>query len=243
MNNKKIFLTLLFCGSLCKFGAAQTREAPLTDKAVFGIGYDIAIMPRVARFVGEGGPLKLNQLHRGFLEVMYPLHRYLMIGVSIDYTLIMSPRDNDPNLNFSKESAKIKSTFLGATAHIRPQLPLAFTHVDLVLYCEAQLGIGTSSPIAFGTEPLSEYKFTGTNNMPTPFPLMFETTPKIGLELFGWRFVGIDAALGFRTMWVVHPMVSVPAGRRKEGMPTDTRSAIWYDVTAPFVQVGLKFAF
>lgn len=241
--NKNLSLTLLLCSLFSIMLDAESVQAPLTDKAVFGMGYDIAIKPRVGRIVGDGGTLPLNQLHRGYLEVMYPIHRYFMFGVSIDYTLAMSPRDNDPQLNVSKESKKISSTFLGATAHLRPQLPFSIGMFDVVLYTEAQLGIGTSSPIAFGTEPLSEYEFKDTSNMPSPFPLMFETTPKVGVTIFGWRFIGLDAAFGFRTMWIVHPMVSVPSSRGQTGKPKDSRGAIWYDVTAPFVQLGLKFAF
>jgi hypothetical protein len=244
MSNHKIILLVVACAMFCGINSNAERVlAPLTDKSVFGVGYDIAIMPKVARFVGDGGPLPLNQLIRAYLEVTYPVRPWMAIGVSIDYTLAMSPRDNNPELNFSREPAKIKSTFLGATAHIRPQWPIEFKNFDLIFYTEAQLGIGTSSPIAFGTEPLSEFEFKGTRNIPTPFPLMFETTPKLGVQLFGWRFIGLDAAAGFRTMWVVHPMVMVPSKKLKEDLPTDERSAIWYDITSPFVQIGLRFAF
>jgi hypothetical protein len=223
--------------------SSRAEEAALLNKSIFGASYDIAFSPQVGRHVVDGGPIKLRQFYRGSLEIMYPYFRYLALGVSIDYTLAISPNDNDPNLSFSKESAKIKSTFLGATANIRPQLPFAWDNTDLILYSQAQLGFGTSSPIAFGTQPLSDYSHKNTSNMPSPFPLMFETTPKIGLQLFGWRFIGVDLAFGYRILWVVHPMVSIPKSKLKEGMSKDSRSAIWYDVSSLFLQAGLKFAF
>lgn len=72
---------------------------------------------------------------------------------------------------------------------------------------------------------------------------MFETTPKIGIALFAWDFVGIEAAFGYRILWVVHPLVSISKDRVQEGMKKDTRGAVVYDLTSPFIQIGAKIAF
>lgn len=221
---------------------AAVDEAPLLNRSTLGLNYDIAFRPTVSRMAG-GEQSSLNQLHRASLEVMYPYFRYFALGVSLDYTLAVSPKFTNPNLNFSKETTRLKSTFLGVSGHVRPQLPFSFGNWDMILYAEAQLGLGTSSPITFGTEALSDYQYDNTKTIPTPFPLMFETTPKIGMQLFGWRFIGVDFACGYRMMWVVHPMVSIPHNRQNETMSTSSRSAVFYDVSSFFLQAGLKFAF
>ncbi len=234
----KLMLTLCLSLSL----HAKVEDAPLLNRSTLGLSYDVAFMPSVSRMAG-GQTSSLNQLHRGSLEVMYPYFRYLALGVSLDYTLAISPKFTNPMLNFSKETARLKSTFIGLTGHIRPQLPFAFSSWDLILYTEGQIGIGTSTPIAFGTEALSDYEYSNTNKIPTPFPVMFETTPKIGLQIFAWRFIGVDVAVGYRMMWIVHPMVSIPQKDVKDTMTEETRSAIAYDVSSLFLQAGLKFAF
>lgn len=222
--------------------SADVIEAPLLNRSTLGVSYDVAFLPSVSRAAG-GRTSSLNQLHRGSLEVMYPYFDYLALGVSIDYTLAVSPKETNPILNFSKEKARLKSTFLSLTGHIRPQYPIAFENVDVILYTEAQLGIGTSSPIAFGTEALNDYEFNNTTKIPTPFPLMFETTPKIGMQIYGWRFIGLDVAFGYRTMWVLHPMVNIPSKELTADMTKESRSAIFYDVSSLFLQAGIKFAF
>lgn len=236
-----LLVVVITCASCST--TASIEEVALINKPLFGLAYDIGLAPKVDRFLHTGKTSTLPQLHRGSLEVSYPYFRYLSLGLSIDYTLAISAKDGDPRLDVSKTSKKISSTYLGVSGRIRPQLPITLGNWDLILYTEAQLGLGTSSPIAFGTQPLSDYQYKNTSNIPSPFPLMFETTPKIGIQIFGWRFIGLDVAFGLRTLWVVHPMVSIPAENMQEGISKDQRGAIWYDVTAPFIQAGLKFAF
>jgi hypothetical protein len=222
---------------------ANVEEIPLVDKPLFGLAYDFAPTSTVDRFLHHDKKSDLLQLHRASLELSYPYFHYLQLGFSLDYTLARSPKKSDPRLDISRASTKISSTFLSISARIRPQFPVTFGNWDLILYMEAQPGVGTSSPITFGTHPLSDYQYKETSNFPTIFPLMFETTPKIGAQIFGWRFIGLELACGFRIMWIVHPMVSVQQDRLKESRPPDKRKAIWYDVTAPFIQAGVKFAF
>lgn len=221
--------------------SAEINEVSLIKKTIFGISYDIGMSPKVDAILHQSSAL--SSLHRASLEYYYPLYQYLNIGVSIDYTLAKSPKTGDARLDVGKSSSKISSTFLGVSPRIRPQLPINCTNFDLILYSEAQLGLGTSSPIAFGTQPLSDYTYENTSNFPTPFPLMLETTPKIGVAIFGWQFLGLDLAFGYRSLWIVHPMVSLPEDSLKDGMTKDKRKAIWYDVTSTFIQLGIKMAF
>jgi|GEM_PF-2536354 len=238
---RKMAVGLALLGSMLV--NANVLEVPISDKPLFGLAYDIAIIPAVDRILHSGSKSDLVGLYRASLEFSYPYFHNLAFGVSLDYTLARSANDGDPRLDVSRASSKVSSTYLGITTRIRPQIPIVLGNWDLILYAEAQIGFGTSSPLAFGTQPLSDYRYEGTRNFPTPFPLMFETTPKVGVQVFGWRFFGIDVACGFRTLWIVHPMVAVRSSEYRESMPSDDRKAICYDITAPFLQAGLKFAF
>jgi hypothetical protein len=230
-------IMLIFCFSL----NAKSEKASLFNKTTFGIGYDLAISPKVSRFIATDDFSPLTRLDRLSLSIMYPYYRFLAVGASFDYTYILSNKDKDVRLSLSKQPAKISSQFLGVSAHIRPQWPIAFANTDLIFYLDSQLGLHTTSAITFGTQPLANYEFKNTNKMPTPFPLAFEVTPKIGVEIFAWRFVGLDLAFGYRTLWIVHPMVNFPDP--VAGLPEEERKAVWNDVTSAFVQAAIKFAF
>lgn len=235
-----VYIAIAFCSFVAR---AEQRMVLVEEKPLFGMSYDIAFKPSVDKILHADKASELNALHRASLVYFYPYNCYLSVGFSIDYTLALSPKQGDPRLDVSRASSKISSTFLGVSPRIRPQIPFTLGQFDGAVYVEAQLGLATSSPIAFGTQPLSDYTYQGHSTFPTPFPLMFETTPKIGVEIFAWHLVGIDVACGYRSLWVVHPMVSVSSERITPGMEKDSRKAIWYDVIAPFVQVGINMAF
>ncbi len=227
---------------ICSFLQAQTEVVPLADKSRFGLGYDLELKPEFGRFIGEGHD-SLKGLHRGFLSVEFPLNHYWLAGVALDYTGIISKKNKNPNLSISRDSSRLISHFLGASGKVSPQWPITFNNLDLILYGEFQAGIGTSSPIFFGTQPLSNYAYNDTSNIPSPFPLYLETSSKLGLQLFSWRFFGIDLAYGYRVLWIVHPMVSIEEKNIKPNMIKDSRSAVWYDVSYMFLELGIKCAF
>lgn len=242
MNN--LFFKIFFCFSILKvsFLFAGIKQVPAIDKPSFGLNYDISMKPYVDKMLYRFSESELNSLQRGSLYFLYPYNRYFSLGASLDFTRIESKYNRDPNLDLTKNESKIAPIFLGFSALIRPQVPLFISsNFEILLFQENQLGLSSVSPITFGTQPITErYVFLGTSNIPTPFPIMFETTPKIGLQIFGWSFVGFDVAFGYRMLWIIQPLVN---SGRANNEQKDDRKAIYYDVTSPFIQAGLKFAF
>jgi hypothetical protein len=242
MTSTKMLMALLWIFFYGSQVVGENDRNLLPNKTLFGVGYDVALAPKISRYLGPGDSSALKGLHRVSLDILYPYYRFLAVGAAFDYTYIQSNKDKNVRLSISPEPGKITTQFLGISARIRPQYPIHFSHTDLIFYTEAQLGLNTSSPIAFGTQPLANYTYDNTSNIPSPFPLAFEATPKVGLQVFAYQFFAVDVAFGFRTMWVVHPMVSPPK-KLAEGLAKDSRKAIWNDVSAMFLQAGLKFAF
>lgn len=242
MNNmSKIFFCLSFFISM--LGFAESKKIPAIDKPIFSVNYDVSFNPYVDKFLYSFSKSKLSSLHRGSISFLYPYFRYLNLGASLDFTIIKSTYNRDPRLDLSKDNSKIAPLFLGFSLLVRPQLPIfVSSDFEILLFQENQLGIGSVSPITFGTQPLTErYVFLSTSNIPTPFPLIFETTPKLGLQFFGWGFFGFDVSLGYRMLWIMHPLVN--SGRASQDTPKDDRGTVYYDVTSLFMQTSFKFAF
>ena len=242
MNN--LFFRIFFGLSLLNvtYLSASIKHVPAIDKPSFSLSYDISMKPYVDKILYNFSQSELNALQRGSLSFLYPYNKYFSLGVSLDFTRIESRYNRDPNLDLTKSESKIAPIFLGFSALVRPQVPLFISsEFEILLFQENQLGLGSVSPITFGTQPITErYVFLNTSNIPTPFPIMFETTPKIGLQIFGWSFLGFDVAFGYRMLWIIQPLVNSGRGNHKE---KDDRKAMYYDVTSAFIQAGLKFAF
>ena len=112
---------------------------------------------------------------------------------------------------------------------------------DIILYASLTSGIGASTPITFGTQPLSDYKFKDTSTFPTPFPIYFESSPSIGVDVFFFSLVGVGLGAGYRILWVMHPMVGVK--NKQPDMKKADESVIWYDITSFYTMITLKLAF
>lgn len=236
---KIIVYTSLFLLSLALF--AQEERAELFEKSLFKIAYDFHWHQKVARFIGPDDAEDLKKIYRASLGFYYPFHRFFQLGISLDYTILLSHREKNLSLSLIKEKAKISTQVLGLTTHLKPQLPFSWSRWDGIVYFDAGLGLGTTNPISFGTQPIANFEYKGTRTMPTPFPLAFESTPKIGVQGFVGRFLGFEVASGYRMLWILHPMVSVP--NPDSNGPTTDKKVVWYDVTAPFIEASVNFAF
>lgn len=236
---KHLLFTLIAAGTC--FFSTFSAHAELHAKTRAGMGYALGFSPGVSRIIDSGKVIKLDQFHRASLGVDFPINRYLVLGFAFDYTLAISPLGRDPNLDITHGTSRISTTLLGASFLLKPQLPITLGGTDLIFYASLIGGFGASTPITMGTQPLSNYEFAGTKNIPTPFPLYLESSPEAGVELFFAEKFGIGLGAGYRVLWVVHPMV-YPDGAQSN--PTkDNRSAIWYDVTSFYAMATLKLAF
>lgn len=244
MNNKYLIIAT-FCATILgnSLTWANSTHVAAIDKPTFGVNYDVAMSAHVDQILYNSSKSKLNQMYRGGLSFLYPFYRYLSLGASLDFTMMESFFDRDPRLDLSKSNSKIAPIFLSFSSLIRPQLPLlVMDNLEVLLYSEAQIGIGSVSPITFGTQPLTQrYTYLDSKDIPTPFPLFLETTPKAGLQIFGWQFVGVDVSFGYRMLWVMHPLVT-PNQAKGKGLKPDSRGTVYYDVVSPFIQAGIKFA-
>jgi hypothetical protein len=212
----------------------------LYDKSRAGIFYSAAMIPRVSTFISPDKVLDLSQLHRAGIVVEIPYNRYITYGFSFDYTLAISKKYEDVRITSSVEKRKISTTFLGLSGLVKPTIPVPVPFGDLNAFLSLQGGFGSSSPITAGTQPLSSFSYEGNTTFPSPFPLYLETSAHAGFDYFIFEFFGIDLGFGFRTLWVVHPIVRLPG---KANDNPDKRSSLWYDITSMFVNVSLKLVF
>lgn len=239
---RKIFIYIFLYSTATLLLSKEQELAPIYNKSRFGLGYNLGLTPQVGKIVGKGKN-NLSGLHRGYFMVDFPFNPYFSWGASIDYTLALSHNNKDPNLSISKDSSRLITHFLGISSKLKPQWPISFHNFDIIFYTELQTGLGTSSPIFFGTQPLSDYEYKNTSNIPSPFPLYLESTPKIGWQLFGLKFLAIDLGFGYRILWVVHPMVKIDSKRIMPNMKKDSNGALWYDISSMFIDFSLHFAF
>lgn len=210
------------------------------EKSRAGLHYSAAIMPTVSTFISSGNKIRLAQLHRAGIAVEIPYNRYLNFGFSFDYTLAISPEYENEKYTMALDKRRISSTLLGISGFVKPTLPIPFPFGDLISYLSVEGGFGSSSPIMAGAQPLSDFRYEDKTTIPSPFPLYLEATAKVGIEYFINEFLGADVGFGYRTLWLVHPMVNAP------GVTNDTpdsRSALWYDVTSFYVFASLKIVF
>lgn len=235
----KIFLKMIWFFYFIIMGFAQPCLSEIYNKSRAGLNYGLSFNPAVSVITG-GSKIDLDHFHRIGINVEVPYNKYLNFGFGFDYTLLISPRLTDPRLAKDGEIKKISTTFLGLNGLVKPQYPFSFSFGDFSLYGALIGGLGASTPITFGTQALSDYRFHGASTFPTPFPLYLESTVSSGIEMFFSELVGVDVGVGYRILWVAHPFVSVPdPGTRA----ADGRSIIWYDVSSLFAHFSIKLAF
>jgi hypothetical protein len=226
-----VYIALLFCAS---------GKAEIHSKSRAGINYGLGLNPAVSRVIDGDSVIKLDQFHRISLTVEVPMYHYLSLGFAFDYTLAISPRHKNPVLDIAKDTSRISSSFLGASFIVTPQMPFTIGFVEAILYGSAIAGFGVSTPITFGTQPLSNYTYNNTSNIPTPFPIYFETTPTAGIDFYFLSLIGVGLGVGYRMLWVMHPLVHA---ENDPSLSKDNRFAIWYDVTSFYLMATLKLAF
>lgn len=224
------------------FSILSTKShANLYLKSRGGLDYSLAIKPVVSRFAG-GETISLNHFHRASSIAEIPYNPYLFFGFGLDYTLLISSRDGDPRLTLMQEIKKISTTMLGVHGLVKPQYPIKLSIGDLSLYTAINGGFGVSTPITFGTQPLSDFQMRQTSNFPSPFPLYLESTAQAGIEFYISEFFGLDLGIGYRVLWIAHPFVKIP-NPSQDSLPLDKRKALWYDVSSLFINFGVKMTF
>lgn len=224
---------------LCSFSFSTI--ASIHEKSRAGIFYDFSFNPQVSSLLDSASRSKQKNLHFLGISVDVPYNKYLTFGFSLDLFSTKS---------FLRGRALMGGGIvdLGAmggiiSGKIKPQLPFSFSFGDLLLFASFEGGIGGTPALVFGSHNLSrDDEYARYRKFPSPFPIVFNTGAKIGMEYYLYEIFGVELNAGYRVLWFVHPMVT-KEHLSPEMIEAPPKSVVAYDLSSFFAGMSLKMAF
>jgi hypothetical protein len=174
--------------------------------------------------------------------VEVPYNPYFSYGFGVDLFLNSSSLRDYALMGVGIVNLRSMGALIGGK--IKPTLPFSFSFMDLILFASLDAGFGGVPALFFGSHNLSrDDDYVEYSKFPSPFPIVFNTTPKVGVEFFFSELFGVELSAGYRALWFIHPMVSkeILFADVTKGAPD--KKVVTYDLTALSAGISLKMAF